>query len=35
MDIKKIKENAIEYIIPHWATYDSLVKEPKVFVKGE
>ncbi|HRR96381.1 MAG TPA: aspartate aminotransferase family protein [Candidatus Ratteibacteria bacterium] len=35
MDVKKIKKDAIEYIIPHWGDYDSLIKEPKIFVKGE
>lgn len=35
MDARKMKTDAIEYIIPHWANYESLVKDPKVFVKGE
>ncbi len=35
MEVNRIKKDAIKYIIPHWATYDSLVKEPKIFVKGE
>jgi len=35
MKTSKIKKDAIEYIIPHWADYKSLIKEPKIFVKGE
>ncbi|MFA5645496.1 MAG: aspartate aminotransferase family protein [Candidatus Ratteibacteria bacterium] len=35
METKQIKKDAIKNIIPHWATYESLIKEPKIFSRGE
>ena len=34
-EIKKMKEDAVKYIIPHFADYEQITKEPKIFVKGK
>ena len=34
-EIEQLKKDAVEYIIPHFANYEELTKEPKIFVKGE
>jgi putrescine---pyruvate transaminase len=33
--IQKMKKDAVERIIPHFANYELLSKDPKIFVKGE
>lgn len=34
-EIARLKADAVRYVIPHFADYDSLTREPKVFVRGE
>lgn len=34
-DIDQIKADAVRYVIPHFADYDSVTRDPKVFVRGE
>lgn len=33
--VRQLKEDAVRYIIPHFASNAELAKEPKVFVRGE
>ena len=33
--IEELKRDARRYIIPHFADYELLTREPKIFVKGE
>jgi adenosylmethionine-8-amino-7-oxononanoate aminotransferase len=35
MDSRQLEQDALRHIIPHFASYEMMVKEPKIFVKGE
>lgn len=34
-EIAQLKADAVKHVIPHFADYESLLKEPKIFVRGE
>lgn len=34
-EVEQLKKDAVRYIIPHFANYEEITKEPKIFVKGE
>lgn len=35
LDGKQLAEDALRHIIPHFASYELMTKEPKIFVRGE
>jgi adenosylmethionine-8-amino-7-oxononanoate aminotransferase len=35
MDRRQLEQDALKHIIPHFASYEMMLKEPKIFVKGE
>ena len=35
LDRKQLEQDALRHIIPHFASYEQMTKEPKIFVRGE